>query len=194
MKNSLPLSCIFAQMLLSSCNPQGQSDANQTTHAQNWNWQTILQEKLPLLGHRNWVVITDMAYPLQAKDGITTLYATEPYAEVLSTVAQMIEATPHVYAHVYQDNELSFLSEDICPGIDDLKADMNKALANADVTPVDHEQLIARLDSVSNLFEVVIIKTPLTKPYTSTFFELDCKYWDSDKQALLNAKIANAAK
>lgn len=77
MKNSLPLSCIFAQMLLSSCNPQGQSDANQKTHAQNWNWQTILQEKLPLLGHRNWVVITDMAYPLQAKDGITTLYATE---------------------------------------------------------------------------------------------------------------------
>ena len=135
-----------------------------------------------------------MAYPLQAKDGITTLYATEPYAEVLSTVAQMIEATPHVYAHVYQDKELSFLSEDICPGIDDLKADMNKALANADVTPVDHEQLIARLDSVSNLFEVIIIKTPLTKPYTSTFFELDCKYWDSDMQSLLNAKIADSHK
>ena len=130
MKNSLPLSCIFAQMLLSSCTPQGQSDANQTTHAQNWNWQTILQEKLPLLGHRNWVVI----------------------------------------------------------------ADMNKALANADVTPVDHEQLIARLDNVSNLFEVVIIKTPLTKPYTSTFFELDCKYWDSDMQSLLNAKIADSHK
>ena len=106
----------------------------------------------------------------------------------------MIAATPHVYAHVYQDKELSFLSEDICPGIDDLKADMNKALANADVTPVDHEQLIARLDSVSNLFEVIIIKTPLTKPYTSTFFELDCKYWDSDMQSLLNAKIADSHK
>ena len=29
------------------------------------NWQTVLQDKLPLLGHRNWIVITDMAYPLQ---------------------------------------------------------------------------------------------------------------------------------
>lgn len=32
---------------------------------QNSDWQSKLQEKLPLLGHRNWIVITDMAYPLQ---------------------------------------------------------------------------------------------------------------------------------
>ena len=71
---------------------------------------------------------------------------------------------------------------------------MQKALAGTTITAVDHEQLIARLDNVSSLFEVVIIKTPLTKPYTSTFFELDCKYWDSQKQDLLNAKIAEAQK
>ena len=45
------------------------------------NWQTVLQDKLPLLGHRNWIVITDMAYPLQTREGITTLYANEPYTE-----------------------------------------------------------------------------------------------------------------
>lgn len=192
MKNPLPASCLVAQMLLSSCTPSEQASTDQANALQNWNWQTVLQEKLPLLGHRNWIVITDMAYPLQAKDGITTLYATEPYAEVLGTVKQMIDDTPHVYAHTYQDKELTFLTEDICPGIDSLKADMDKALSGSTVTNIDHEQLIARLDSVSNLFEVVIIKTGLTKPYTSTFFELDCKYWDSDKQALLNAKIAAA--
>ncbi|MGN0213245.1 MAG: hypothetical protein ACI4AH_00350 [Muribaculaceae bacterium] len=192
MKNSLPLSCLVAQMLLSSCASNEQASANQATALPDWNWKTVLQEKLPLLGHRNWIVITDMAYPLQAKDGITTLYATESYAEVLGAVKQMIDNTPHVYAHTYQDKELSFLEEDICPGIDSLKADMDKALSGSTITRIDHEQLIARLDSVSNLFEVVIIKTPLTKPYTSTFFELDCKYWDSDKQSLLNAKIAAA--
>ncbi|MGM9802861.1 MAG: hypothetical protein ACI308_01640 [Muribaculaceae bacterium] len=192
MKNSLPLSCLVAQMLLSSCTPSEQASDNQVQQLQNWGWQTVLQEKLPLLGHRNWIVITDMAYPLQAKDGITTLYATEPYEQVLGTVKQMIDNTPHVYAHTYQDKELAFLEEDICPGIDSLKAEMDKALSGSDVTRIDHEQLITRLDSVSNLFEVVIIKTPLTKPYTSTFFELDCKYWDSDKQSQLNAKIAAA--
>ena len=192
MKKSLPISCLVAQLLLSSCPNCEQNSNSQTATLPNQNWQTVMQEKLPLLGHRNWIVVTDMAYPLQAKDGITTLYTTEPYAQVLGTVKQMIDEAPHVYAHTYQDQELSFLSEDICPGIDSLKADMQKALTGSTVTPVDHEQLIARLDSVSNLFEVVIIKTPLAKPYTSTFFELDCKYWNSDKQAQLNAKIAAA--
>lgn len=194
MKTSLPLTCIFAQMLLNSCNPQQPACAEGTDATATCSWQTILQDKLPLLGHRNWIVITDMAYPLQAKDGITTLYAEQPYGEVLGAVKQIIDGSHHVYAHVYQDKELSYLTEDICPGIDSLKADMQKALAGATITAVDHEQLIARLDNVSNLFEVVIIKTPLTKPYTSTFFELDCKYWDSQKQELLNAKIAEAQK
>lgn len=156
------------------------------------NWQTVLQEKLPLLGHRNWIAITDMAYPLQTKKGITTLYADEPYTQVLNTVRQAIDGTQHVYAHVYQDRELAYLKEDICPGIDSLKDEMQKTLAPSAVTYVEHEQLINRLDSASNLFEIVIIKTNLTKPYTSTFFELDCKYWDSEKQALLNKRITES--
>ena len=194
MKKSLPLTCIFAQMLLSSCNPQQPACAESTDAATTCSWKNILQDKMPLLGHRNWIVITDMAYPLQAKDGITTLYANESYSEVLAAVKQIIDDSNHVYAHVYQDKELSYLTEDICPGIDSLKADMQKALNGATITPIDHEQLIARLDSVSNLFEVVIIKTSLTKPYASTFFELDCKYWDNQKQELLNAKIAQTQK
>ncbi len=36
---------------------------------------------------------------------------------------------------------------------------------------------------VSSLCRVVIIKTPLTLPYTSTFFNLDCGYWDTDREA-----------
>jgi len=36
---------------------------------------------------------------------------------------------------------------------------------------------------VSSLCRVVIIKTPLTLPYTSTFFNLDCGYWDADREA-----------
>jgi hypothetical protein len=47
---------------------------------------------------------------------------------------------------------------------------------------VPHEELIRRLDEVSSLCRVVIIKTPLTLPYTSTFFELDCGYWDSVRE------------
>lgn len=90
---------LFICLFLSGSCIQKDTVRNQT------DWQTVLKEKLPLLGHRNWIVVTDMAYPSQAKKGITT---------------------------------------------------------------------------------------ELAKPYTSTFFELDCKYWDNNKQTELNKKISSA--
>ena len=128
----------------------------------------------------------------KAKEGITTLYANEPYTEVLGTVKKMLDNSSHVYAHTYQDKELSFLEEDICPGIANLKEEMKKVLSPSEIMHIEHDNLIDRLDSISNLFEVVIIKTGLTKPYTSTFFELDCKYWDNRRQSILNGRIADA--
>jgi hypothetical protein len=37
-------------------------------------WKKDLSEQLPLLGHRNWVVVADSAYPLQTAPGIETIY------------------------------------------------------------------------------------------------------------------------
>jgi hypothetical protein len=36
-------------------------------------WQTKLQQELPLLGHRNWIVVVDSAYPWQTSPGIETV-------------------------------------------------------------------------------------------------------------------------
>lgn len=190
MNKRIIIYCLLANLFL-SCSIQ-KEPATELQTQQTVNWQTALQEKLPLLGHRNWIVITDMAYPLQAKEGITTLYASEPYTEVLGTVKKMLDNSSHVYAHTYQDKELSFLEEDICQGIANLKEEMKKVLSPTEIMHIEHDNLIGRLDSISNLFEVVIIKTGLTKPYTSTFFELDCKYWDNRRQSILNGQIADA--
>ncbi len=149
------------------------------------NWKTVLSEKLPLMGHRNWIVVTDMAYPLQTKDGITTLFAPEPYGEVIASVSAMINEAPHIFAHVYQDQEQQALSEALAPGWDDYQAGMAKALDLKQVAFIPHEELIHKLDEVSQLYQVIIIKTNLTIPYTSTFFELDCKYWDAEREATI---------
>jgi hypothetical protein len=49
-----------------------------------------------------------------------------------------------------------------------------------------HEELISTLDSTAEVFKIIIIKTNLTKPYTTIFFRLDCKYWDAEKQKMLD--------
>ena len=164
---------LCSSILLAACQPAithtTQKDDNKVA-----DWKTFLKEELPILGHRNWIVVTDMAYPLQTNPGIKTIFAAEPYEEVVETVNSMIEEAPHVFAHA--------LSEELAPGWDEYKARMSQALDLSNVRWMPHEELIARLDEVSRLCQVVIIKTSLTIPYTSTFFELDCGYWDGERE------------
>jgi hypothetical protein len=151
------------------------------------NWKEELKEALPLLGHRNWIVVTDMAYPLQTAQGIKTLYTDESCMEVLTFVFNEIEKAPHIKPLIYQDKELTYLDDKDAEGADLLREQMQTLLGNQ-VTPVPHEQLIARLDEVSRMFNVLILKTNLTIPYTSTFFELDCNYWNGEKEKALQKR------
>jgi hypothetical protein len=43
---------------------------------------------------------------------------------------------------------------------------------------MQHEDIIAKLDQTGSLFEILVVKSSLTIPSTSVFFELDCGYWD----------------
>ncbi|MDR0844740.1 MAG: hypothetical protein LBN71_05925 [Tannerella sp.] len=152
------------------------------------SWKDELKTEIPLLGHRNWIVVTDMAYPLQTAPGIRTIYTDASYMDILSYVYGEIEKAPHIKAHVYQDKEFLSLDEQMAPGTDLLRQQM-KALFGNEIKPVPHEELIARLDEVSRMFHVVILKSTLTTPYTTAFFELDCNYWDSTREEALQKKV-----
>ena len=151
--------------VLSSCSTTN----NQAKSPGDEDWNVFLEDVLPMLGHRNWIVITDMAYPLQSGQGITTLFADEPYLEVLKTVNEKIKAAPHVFAHVYNDKELEYITEEMVPGIGELRSGI-RSICGPEAQSVMHEELISRLDESGKLFSVLIIKTPQTIPYTTTFF------------------------
>ena len=184
--NRLLAIAAFCLWLFTGCCPKTSSLSDGVSP--EVGWEEHLEEMLPLLGHRNWIVITDMAYPLQSGQGITTIYADQPYLEVLKTVNEKIKAAPHVFAHVYNDKELEYITEEMVPGIGELRSGI-RSICGPDAKSVMHEELISRLDEAGKLFSVLIIKTPQTIPYTTTFFELDCAYWDSARQVALDALV-----
>ncbi|MDR2628233.1 MAG: hypothetical protein LBC40_09395 [Dysgonamonadaceae bacterium] len=167
---------------LTCCVPTEPADKNRS------GWKEELQKALPLLGHRNWIVVTDMAYPLQAQPGIRTIYTGESYVDVLRYVYEEIGKAPHVKANVYQDKEFFYLDEEDVPGIMALREEVD-SLFQTQVSAVAHEELIGRLDEVSRTFNVIVLKSKLAIPYTTTFFELDCKYWNSWKERVLQEKM-----
>lgn len=177
---------ILLILMLNSCTMSFRMHPD--TEATAPTWQQQLTTLMPQLGHRNWIVITDMAYPLQSGEGIITIVADEPYEQVLATVKQHIDDAPHVFAHIWRDAELAHIPDADVPGIDDLRSQLT-AICGEEAQSMPHEQLIARLDEAGKLYTVIIIKTPLLVPYTTTFFELDCAYWDAARQQRLNEKM-----
>jgi len=152
-------------------------------------WTDALAAYLPALGHRNWIVVADSAFPLQISPGIETIVSNEDHFTVLAKVLKAVDAAKHIRPKVYLDKELSFVPEALAPGADDARRRLEEALKGRGALPVLHEELIARLDQVGKTFKIVMIKTTLAVPYTSVFLELDCGYWGPEAEAKMREKM-----
>jgi hypothetical protein len=157
------------------------------------SWEERLDRLLPLLGHRNWIVVADSAYPAQSNPGIETISTGEVHLRLLGKVLNAIAAQNHVRAEVYLDAELAHVSEEDAPGVSELRGEFNRLLGSR-VHTLEHEQIIARLDESARLFNIVILKSTGVIPYTSVFFELDCGYWNQDPEKRLRNSLRGAAK
>ena len=159
--------------------------------AQDWHAQ--LRSELPLLGHRNWIAVVDSAYPLQTSPGVETVYTGDEQIEVIRAVLNALNATRHVTPVIYTDSELKHVPDDLAKGIAAYRADLQALLKGREVRSLPHEDIIARLDEAGATFHILVLKSTLTLPYTSVFFELDCGYWGPEKEQQLR-KIIEASK
>ena len=152
-------------------------------------WQTKVNEQLPLLGHRNWILIVDSAYPLQTSSGIETIETNADQAEVVREVLHAINRSIHVRPLITMDSELHFVSEDDAPGVTAYRNNITDLLRDLPVTTLPHDQIISQVAQAGEQFHILVLKTNMTVPYTSVFIRLDCKYWSADAEARLRAKM-----
>ena len=136
-------------------------------------WERELQEVLPLYGHRNWILIVDMAYPLQSKPAIHTIYTGEDQLTVVKAVLKAVGKAPHVYPDVFLDKEADYITDTEAPGMDAYKQSLGKLLKGLHIEKKLHEDLIAEIDEAAKTFNILVLKTNLTIPYTSVFLRLN---------------------
>lgn len=158
-------------------------------------WESHLAQLLPLLGHRNWIVVADAAYPAQANPSIETIFTNCNHTEVLRKVLNAIEASRHIRAAVYLDAELALVPESDAPGVTTIRNEMTELLTGKNQHALPHEEIIAKLDEAGRLFRILILKSTLTIPYTSVFLRLDCGYWSDDaEQRLRSVQMTESAR
>lgn len=173
-------------LLMTACSPAEKEEPKGST---TLNWEQEFTQALPALGHRNWIVVADAAFPHQISPGMEVVVSGEDHFVVLEKVLRAVDNSRHVRPKIYLDRELSFVTEDLAPGIDACRARLEGLLDGREVSSVLHEELIARLDEVARTFRILMIKTDLTLPYTSVFMELDCGYWKPEAEARMREKM-----
>lgn len=172
--------------ILASCKP----DQQVIRSAEETTWQEVLEQDLHLLGHRNWILVVDKAFPEQSSPGMKYLYVEEDLAPTLKYVLKKIGSSSHVRPVIYTDKELSYISEEQLPGINGFRSEREKVLGDHAVNTLLHDEVFELLDKSSSLFRVLVIKTNCTLPYTSVFLQLDCAYWDSEDEKILRERMA----
>ncbi|HUA92356.1 MAG TPA: hypothetical protein VL991_07295 [Terracidiphilus sp.] len=164
-----------------------------TAHANaQSDWKAKLNTELPLLGHRNWILIVDSAYPLQVSPGVETIDTNDGMIEVVQTVLRQIDNSIHVRPDIFMDAELPYVSEDDVPGVSVYRRNIADALHDYQIQPQLHDKLISQIAETGQSFHVLVLKTRLTIPYSSVFIRLNCKYWPTDAETRLRAKMSAA--
>ena len=176
---------IFLIAVCSGCT----GDRWRQRHSTEPTWNERLAVELPRMGHRNWIVVADSAYPAQSRTGIETIATGAGQIETVKAVLDAIDRATHVRAKVTLDHELAFVDPADAPGIAAYREALDRLLEGRPVTTANHEETIAKLDEAARTFNVLILKTDMTLPYTSVFIELDCGYWSGDAEKRLREAV-----
>jgi hypothetical protein len=153
-------------------------------------WRDRVVETLPLLGHRNWILIVDSAYPLQASPGVETIDTKASLPFVLQFVLGALRDAQHVRPDIFMDAELPFVPDEDAPGAAQYRTNIADLLRGYPIQPLPHDKIIATIDDAGKTFNVLVLKTNMTIPYSSVFIRLNCKYWSDAAEARLRAKMS----
>lgn len=154
------------------------------------NWKATLQQELPLLGDRNWILVVDKAFPALNARGIRVIYANENLLEVLRYTFNKIDSSSHVRPIIYVDKEMQYITPQIEQGIIAYKDSIKAIVNNQFLHPELHDSVFRNIQKISSLFKVLVIKTNEMRAYSSVYLQLDCAYWNADKENQLRQTMS----
>jgi hypothetical protein len=176
--------CVVLALLFIAGTPLGPAAPNPATA----DWQTTFHQRLPLYGHRNWIIVADAAFPAYSQSGIETIVVNQDLPSVLNYVAKSISSSKHVRATAFLDQELQYVEEKDYPGVTHLREEITGAFGKSKLSRIPHVEALSKIDDAGKTFRVLFIKTNTTIPYTSVFMRLDCGYMTDE----IESKIRNA--
>lgn len=153
-------------------------------------WEKGLSSSLKELGHRNWILIADSAYPSYSQAGAKIILTENDYFTVLKSTLRAIQKAGHIRPILYLDKELDYLSDKQAPGIAKFRKKLDSMLDDMEPQSQLHSEMLKRMAEAAETYAVLVLKTNMKLPYTSLFIELDCGYWSPEEELRLRRAMA----
>ena len=116
------------------------------------DWQAKLRQELPLLGHRNWVLIVDSAYPLQVSPGIETIETGDDQLGVTQAVLTEINRSIHVRPLIYLDSELPYVPSADYKDVNAYREGLKKLLKPYSVQLLLHAEILDKVSETAKTY------------------------------------------
>lgn len=144
-----------------------------------------LSQILPELGHRNWIIIADAAYPKQVSSGIHMIVTGQSHVDTVREVLSQISAQPHVRPEVILDSEILGLENSYSPNSEQLRSEMLSIIQADQLSYLPHEDILELVSDAGRDYSILVFKTNSLTAYSSVFIRLECGYWSSDQETRL---------
>lgn len=180
-----------AILLLFFCGCISRAPREQVPQINEADWQSKLEARLPELGHRNWILVVDKAYPAQSAAGVEVINTGAELPDVLQHAMGKIKASRHVAPVIYQDSELQYLTDSLVSGVEALQKNLSGHLSGVAHRSLSHDSLLAMTSADAAKYRILVLKTESLVPYSSVFIQLDCGYWNSEQEGLLRKSMGS---
>jgi L-fucose mutarotase/ribose pyranase (RbsD/FucU family) len=157
-------------------------------HAQSF-WQDKLARDLPLLGHRDWIVVADAAYPLKNSPGLEVVATGLNQPDLLAAVLKSLASARHLRPVFFTDSELPFVPDQDANGISSYRAQLAVLLKGGETASLPQAQIEAKVEDASRAYHVLVLKSATTLPYTAVYIDLVPSYWSTDAEKRLRAAM-----
>lgn len=161
----------------------------QDTTPAELEWKDQLYKNLAIVGARNWIVIAESSFPAYTGAGIKTMVSDKTSDEVLLDVLNMLEEEAHVVPRIMISSELRSVTEDYAPGIKRYRHNINKMLPGRQHFELMSRTINSLIEDAAKQFNVLVIKTKTSLPYSNIYIELDSGYWNSESETALRKSL-----
>ena len=153
------------------------------------SWKESLQSAVADLGAKNWIVVTEKAFPIPEAEGVQVVHADAELPEALLEVFDSIESEGHIWPRIYNLREFKHLEEDYAPGVGKLRTQKEQVFAGRKMQEITARTANLIFLAAVKKYRVLIVKTESAYPYSSVYMELDSGYWNGVSEDALRAAM-----